>query len=258
MRGFAKADHPSSYVVYHDATTGGLGEPCTCQEALAKLSPLLANPKTMENMYKANCGMAKLMNQELRSLSLDNASSVVANRNIMTQGLSAAVVADQWIPVARAVMIAISVWVIPFIALFFPTPFFGAALSLFAGMQLWIMCWGISDAIIYSLTFDYAANAFEALRQSQFGYNAILLLPDATARALYLFGSARLIGLSIATVLSAYLCGHALVAIGSAFSSTMQGGAAAGVPMQTFEGMNQALSSQTMDPGTWKNFDNRA
>ena len=63
----------------------------------------------------------------------------------MTGGLGMGIVANEWLPVARAVITAVAIGLIPILVIFIPTPLAGKALGLVAGMFIWLTAWGVTD-----------------------------------------------------------------------------------------------------------------
>lgn len=185
-------------------------------------------------------GMAKALEYTLLRLSPDMATVAQANQSMMTSGIGMMIQANQWMPAARATFTAVAVCLIPFICLFIPTGVFNKALSIVIGFFVWLTAWGIIDATIHSVASTIAQREFETIRQHAMGYTAIMLYPDATLKALAMFGMVRSAGIMLATVITGmfvYFGGHALAMLAGNITGQMQAaGAAAARTANTLEG----------------------
>jgi hypothetical protein len=132
-------------------------------------------------------------------------SSAITNYNFMMNASGSMKAADEWIPILKAALTAIAVALIPFLAVFIPTPICGRALNLMFGMFLWLALWGICDAIIHQFAISYAYNVWDAVRQNNLGMDALYFFPNMTVKALAMFGTLRLGGLLLATALTTML-----------------------------------------------------
>lgn len=183
----------------------------------------------------------------LMSGDTDVALKAIASRGLMTSGISMGIVANEWLPVMRAIFTAIAIGLVPFICLFIPTGFIGKALSLIAGFFIWLSCWGITDAIIHGIATDYAVQAMDTIRANKIGYAAIMLFPNEMEKALSLFGFARTAGIMMATIMTGMIIsfgGHALAMMAGNIQGQLQGTASqAGHIANTGEGMSQQIEA---------------
>jgi hypothetical protein len=132
-------------------------------------------------------------------------TSAITNYNFLMNASGSMKAADEWIPILKAALTAIAVALIPFLAIFIPTPICGKALNLMFGMFLWLALWGVCDAIIHQFAVSYAYNVWDAVRQNNLGMDALYFFPNMTVKALAMFGTLRMGGLLLATALTTML-----------------------------------------------------
>jgi len=125
---------------------------------------------------------------------------------------------NQWIPVVRAVVTAISLSAIPFLVLFVVTPLFGRALSLIFGMMIWVTVFGVMDMLMHQVAVDMGLNVLEVVRARKLGLDALFYLPDSGTKALAMFGYMRGAGMLFATLITGML-----VKFGSYALTTLSG-----------------------------------
>ncbi|MEI6502368.1 MAG: PrsW family glutamic-type intramembrane protease, partial [Armatimonadota bacterium] len=90
--------------------------------------------------------------------------------------------ANEWLPILKAALTAIAVGLLPFLALFIPTPLIGKALGIIAGFFIWLTAWGVTDAIVHQFAVDYANRTYEMVRQNKLGMDALYFFPDQTVK----------------------------------------------------------------------------
>jgi hypothetical protein len=209
-------------------------------------------PNFMRQVY-----MAEVLNDMLLDANPDLAVKGLASRSIMTGGLGMGIVANEWLPVARAVITAVAIGLIPILAIFIPTPLAGKVLGLISGMFIWLTAWGVTDAITHGIATDYAYGVFEYVRQNALGFAAVMNMPDASLKALSMFGLIRTSGIMLATVITGILVrfgGHALAMMAGTISGTVQSqGTQAGSQAATPEGGARAVEAARMSIPTWSN-----
>ncbi|MDF1556426.1 MAG: conjugal transfer protein TraG N-terminal domain-containing protein, partial [Deferrisomatales bacterium] len=175
------------------------------------------------------------------------AVSLQANKNLGTSLFGVGIVANEWIPVVRAVMTSVAVGMLPFLALFLPSPFFKRVLSLFLGLFVFLAAWGVTDAVAHSFALEYADQYFEMIRQSGLGLATWLNFPDVTTKTLALYGLIRMTGAVLASVIASTLVGfggHALATLASHLTQPVQHqGASAGQAALTPEGRAHTLDT---------------
>ena len=256
----AQAQNPSIYTVYYDSTTPN-GQSMTCTNAWTNISAQLT-PANLGNNLNAVC--SALGYDPTDAASLTQCKTVLNNINTGT-GLGAASVEDfvkqayisqrldeifrsgnatgatnyqfllnasgsmkaanEWLPVLRAVLTAVAVGLIPFLALFIPTPIIGKAVGAIFGFFVWLTAWGVVDAIIHQFAIDYANSTYQLVRQNNLGMDAFYFFPDQTTKILGMFGTLRMSGMMLATVLTGMLVkfgGHAMAMMAGSLSGQIQ------------------------------------
>ena len=133
--------------------------------------------------------------------------------------------ANEWLPILKAALTAIAVGLLPFLALFIPTPLIGKAVGIIAGFFIWLTAWGVTDAIVHQFAVDYANRAYEMVRQNKLGMDALYFFPDQTVKILGMFGTLRMSGMMLATVITGMLIrfgGHAMAMMAGGMVSQVQ------------------------------------
>jgi conjugal transfer mating pair stabilization protein TraG len=292
----AKAVNPAIYTVYYDtANPAGVTKTCTeawnllqpiyqnpgnYDEPLKKIcgkssfNPNNANEFTackdlITNTLSATTGNpvapSKLVQQRQISEILytfyfqDDAEIAMlmeANRKITSSGMGIGLTMNEWIPIIKAIMTAIAIGMIPFLALFLPTPVVGKALSAMFGFFCFLTIWGITDAVIHTAAMDYATYSFEEVRQSSLGVYSMAAFPSLSEKMLAMFGIIRSSGIMLASLFTMMLIkfgGHALAMMAGSLSGAVSGaGAQAGAlltPEGTAAAMKQQVSSASLLEG---------
>lgn len=187
----------------------------------------------------------------------DTAAKVLANRQQVSTGIGLGLMASEWLPVARAVVTAVSVGLLPFVVLLIPTPLSGRALQLMLGFFIWLMAWGITDAVVNSFAVDQGYKVFDSIRQHNFSMVSMTMFPDASMKAYAMFGLIRTAGIGLATVITTLLIrfgGSALAHLAGGISGTIQSsGASAGRSVGTPEGIAKEVREQNIAVPTMAN-----
>jgi conjugal transfer mating pair stabilization protein TraG len=267
----AKAKNPAIWTVYYDSTSPQ-GTTMTCDAAWTSINTQLTTAN-LENNIKGIC--SNLGFDPAVALSLTQCRTVLNNVNTGT-GLGAASIddfikqtyisqrleevyrsgdstgatnyqfllnasgamksANEWLPILKATLTAVAVGLLPFLALFIPTPLLGKALGTILGFFVWLTAWGVTDAIIHQFAIDYANKAYEMIRQKKLGMDAIYMFPDQTVKILGMFGTLRMSGMMLATVITGTLVkfgGHAMAMMAGGLAG--QVGSAGGYGAHTVE-----------------------
>ena len=147
------------------------------------------------------------------------------NLKLMSSGLNMGVVANEWIPVMKSVVTAVSLSLIPFLLLFIPTPLVGKAMMAIGGLFTWLCMWGVTDALTHSLAAEYASGVFRSIAKNGPGYKAILFTPDAATKSLAVLGFVRLAGVMLASMMAGIVVkygGYALASLAGSLSGSLQ------------------------------------
>lgn len=185
----------------------------TCQTMFSDLvSWLEGSAFSITQIYRQKL-IADEINNVVLSTSPDTAIKILGSRNTGTAMLSSGVMANEWIPIIRAVTTSLAIGIIPIIFIFIPTPLFLRALGLLLAFFIWLTSWGVTDAIAHQFAIDHAMTVFEEIRQYQLGITAISSFGTGSLKTLAAFGAIRWSGLLMATVITTTIMkvgGHAL------------------------------------------------
>ncbi len=256
-----KAVNPAIWTVYYNGANPQ-GEALTCTDSWANIKAALT-PATLERNIQSVC--ANLGYDVADAASLNQCKTVLNNVNTGT-GLGAATMddflkqayisqrleevfrsgnavgatnyqfllnasgamksANEWLPILKAALTAIAVGLLPFLALFIPTPLIGKVVGIIAGFFIWLTAWGVTDAIVHQFAVDYANRAYEMVRQNKLGMDALYFFPDQTVKILGMFGTLRMSGMMLATVITGMLIrfgGHAMALMAGGMVGQVQG-----------------------------------
>ncbi|MDQ5988235.1 MAG: hypothetical protein CSYNP_03993 [Syntrophus sp. SKADARSKE-3] len=155
--------------------------------------------------FQKQAFFARMFDKTLERVSPESAMNVIASKSTMSSGISSMIIANEWIPVFRSVMIAVIICLIPFLVMFIPTGLAGKAIGTMIGLFIWVTAWGLSDAIVHGLATDMAKNMFNPLRSTQLGYATMIMFPDYSEKALGLMGLFRTAGITLASMITAAL-----------------------------------------------------
>ena len=183
---------------------------------------------------------------------VETAMLMEANRKITSQGIGVGIAMNEWIPIIKAIMTAIAIGMIPFLALFLPTPVVGKALSAMFGFFCFLTIWGITDAVVHTAAMDYAQYAFEEMRQSSLGVYSMAAFPSLSEKMLSMFGIIRSSGIMLASLFTMMLIkfgGHALAMMAGSLSGAVSGAGGLAGALMTPEGTSAAMSQQLKASG---------
>jgi len=189
--------------------------------------------------------LSNMINDAILYADPDTAARVLANKNQMSTGIGLGLMASEWLPVAKAVVTATAVGLVPFVVLLIPTPLSGRALQLLSGFFIWLTAWGVTDAVINSLGVSMAYNVFNDIRMHNYSLASMMAFPGASAKAFAMFGMIRSAGIGLATVMTTILIrfgGAALSSMAGSITASIQSqGGEAGRTMGTPEGIAREI-----------------
>lgn len=267
----AKAQNPAIWTVYYDAVTPQ-GTTMSCDASWTQINTKLT-PANLENNIKGICstlgfdptdalsliqcktvlnnvnsgtglGAASIddfvkqsyISQRLEEIYRSGDSTGATNYQFLLNASGAMKSANEWLPILKATLTAVAIGLLPFLALFIPTPLLGKALGTILGFFVWLTAWGVTDAIIHQFAIDYANKAYEMIRQKKLGMDALYMFPDQTVKILGMFGTLRMSGMMLATVITGTLVkfgGHAMAMMAGGLAG--QVGSAGGYGAHTVE-----------------------
>lgn len=224
-----------------------------CRQQLGEMGQMMLGRPLSAQAFMTHILLGKSVGDVLFEDSPATAARVMANRAVMSNGLAALSVANEWMPTIRATVFGIMLFMVPIALLFILTPINLRVASFALGMFVFVALWGVIDAGIYQLTLGRAVATLEELRSNALGANAWLLAPSAAMKALAIFGSYRTAaaGLAGAFVFTVFrFSGNVFTSFTSGSLGIAAQATAAAAPMATSEGQASALEAQASAMGT--------
>lgn len=181
-----------------------------------------------------------------------------ANRTMTSKGIGSIVASNEWLPYFKAGMTAVSLGLIPIVAVFMATPLAGRSLSFIFGIFIFLAAWGIADAVATASGSIYTYKLFTAIRDTGLGLDTFINFPDYTTKMAAVFGTLRSMAVAFAGLISMMMVkfgGHFLAGIGSNIMGQMQGTGGDAGRMGLPEGRTSAMSSMISSVGveSWAN-----
>lgn len=224
-----------------------------CRARLGQLGDVMMGSPLSLQAFMTDILLGNAVGDVLFEDSPATAARVMANRAVISSGLSTMSVANEWMPTIRATVFGIMLFMTPIALLFILTPINLRVASFAFGLFVFVAMWGVIDAGIYQLTLGRAMDVLAEMRANHVAANAWLLAPSASMKALAIFGSFRTAaaGLAGAFVFTVFrFSGNVFSSFtGGALQAQGQGTAAA-TPLMTREGYASALEAQASASGT--------
>ena len=228
-----------------------INEMTSCQNIVAKHISFFTSNGVTPNYLIIQSVLSNMINDAILYADPDTAAKVLANKNQVSTGIGLGLMASEWLPVARAVVTAIAVGLVPFVVLLIPTPLSGRALQLLTGFFIWLTAWGVTDAVVNSFAVSQAFNLFDYIRNHNYSMVSMMMFPNAAVKAYAMFGMIRTAGIGLATVMTAMLIrfgGAALASLAGSITASIQSqGGAAGRAMGTPEGIAREIRESNVD-----------
>lgn len=224
-----------------------------CRSQLGQMGDMMMGTPLTLQAFMTDILLGNTVGDVLFEDSPATASRVMANRAVISSGLSTMSVANEWMPTIRATVFGIMLFMMPIALLFVMTPINLRVASFAFGLFVFVALWGVIDAGIYQLTLGRAMDVLSEMRSNHVAANAWMLAPSSAMKALAIFGSFRTAaaGLAGAFVFTVFrFSGNVFSAItGEALTAQSQATAAAS-PLMTREGYASALEAQASAAGT--------
>lgn len=224
-----------------------------CREQLGEMGQMMLGHPLSAQAFMTHILLGNSVGDVLFEDSPATAARVMANRAVVSNGLAAMSVANEWMPTMRATVFGIMLFMVPIALLFILTPINLRVASFALGMFVFVALWGVIDAGIYQLTLGRAMATLEELRSNAVAANAWLLAPSASMKALAIFGSYRTAaaGLAGAFVFTVFrFSGNVFTSFTSGSLGIATQATSAAAPMATSEGQASALEAQASAMGT--------
>jgi len=200
-----------------------------CQEIMTNTISYLWGASYDITQVTRQVAITEAINDTVIGASPDTVASLIASRDTGTAWLSSGMMANEFVPVLRAVLTAIMLGLIPFFALLIPTPIVGKVLPLLAGSFVWLTSWGITDAIVHQFAIDYAKKAYYEVTSNGLGMMAVNSFSTASMKTLAVFAGMRWAGLMLASVLTGMIIkfgGYALASMAGHITGSVSAAAA--------------------------------
>ncbi|MDI1295380.1 MAG: conjugal transfer protein TraG N-terminal domain-containing protein, partial [bacterium] len=224
-----------------------------CRTRLGQMGEVMMGTPLTLQAFMSDILLGNSVGEVLYEDSPATAARVMANRAVVSSGLSTMSVANQWMPTIRATVFGIMLFMMPIALLFILTPINLRVASFALGLFVFVAMWGVIDAGIYQLTLGRAMGVLAEMRSNHVAVNAWMLAPSSAMKALAIFGTFRTAaaGLAGAFVFTVFrFSGNVFSSFtGGAMQAQGQGSAAA-APLMTREGFASALESQASASGT--------
>ncbi len=185
-------------VGFNTVDAGQLGQ---CEGILDNIIPTVFGQTGDRTAYLQAAVLAMAIQDAAADQNPERAIAQETNRRFTTQGLGLFTFAQEYGQSIRAGFLAAALTSLVVVSLFFLTPLRGRALSLAAGFFVFVAVWGIIDIGLQIVIEDIALGNFEEVRRNNLSFSALMLAPNATLKALSVFGASRLISISLASII---------------------------------------------------------
>ena len=171
-----------------------------CNTIMDEIIPTVFTGSGDRITYLRSAALALAMQDAAADENPERAIAQEASRSFSTQSFGLLGFAQEYGSSIRAGFLAASMATLPLTMLFLVTPLRWRALSLAVGFFVFVTIWGITDIGLQVMIEGVANNAFEEVRRNNLAFNAFALAPPASVKALTVFGSSRLISISLASI----------------------------------------------------------
>lgn len=180
--------------------TSNVAQAAQCNTVLDEIIPAVFGGAGDRLVYLRSASLALAMQDAAADENPERAIAQEANRAAVTQSLGLLGFAQEYGQSIRAGFLAASMATLPLTMLFLVTPLRWRALSLSVGFFVFVAIWGITDIGLQVMIEGVARDAFEEVQRNNLAFNAFILAPPASVKALSVFGSSRLISISLASI----------------------------------------------------------
>ncbi|MEM0010973.1 MAG: conjugal transfer protein TraG N-terminal domain-containing protein, partial [Candidatus Bathyarchaeia archaeon] len=117
-------------------------------KTIASNTQVSGNPDLSRFIYYLFVG--HILETSLLDQNPEKAFIIAASSKTMSNFWAMSIHAGEWILAMKEALCAFCIAVSPLVLLLATTPLVGRALSLLAGFFIWLLCWGVIDAVIYT------------------------------------------------------------------------------------------------------------
>ena len=133
-----------------------------------------------------------------------SAVSAIGNSKQLAQGFGSVIVSEGWLPVMRSSTLVLILSFTPIIVLLMVTPFLFRALHMLSALFVFLMIWGVSDAVVHSVIVDNIQALFMETQNYDGGLRAFMMAPTEIQKAISMFGKLQSLGVLFAALVTAY------------------------------------------------------
>ncbi|MFC3052358.1 conjugal transfer protein TraG N-terminal domain-containing protein [Kordiimonas pumila] len=185
-------------VGFDTADAGQLGQ---CHTILDDIIPDIFGQVGDRLTYLQSASIAMAIQDAAADLNPERAIAQETNRRFIIQGVGLFSFAQEYGPAIRAGFLAAALTTLVVTTLFILTPWRNRAFSLSIGFFVFVAVWGIIDIGLQVVIEEIALDAFEEVKRSNLAFDAFMLTPPATVKALGVFGASRLISITLASTI---------------------------------------------------------
>ncbi len=141
-----------------------------------------------------------------------------SNLKLTSTGIGAGIMANDYIPLLKAIVLSLFLGIFPFLCFLLPTPLFGRVISILFGSFCFMCMWSICDAVVNAMALDRATDVFQQLKGEGLGLANMYILPSMSMKALSVFGFMRFMAMMFAGAITSML-----IKFGGIFMSSFAG-----------------------------------
>ena len=207
-----------------------------CQTKMSSVVDAQIQPGKTSMDFLRSVYLAQTMDSMLSS---DSSGQAMQNFSILNKAAGTMSTINSWLPTVRAVIMGVTVGLMPFLALMMLTPIFGRTLKFMAGSFFFLTIWSVVDATLHQFIIDYSNRLYSDVRQYGMGLDALRFFPAATEKTLAMFGMVRASGFALAATIATSVIGIGASVAGSVGGKLMGDVSATGAQAE----------QQMLDPG---------
>lgn len=186
-----------------------------CKAMMDDLGIDFLNTATSHKALLRMSYVASLISESLAEENPDIAVRVLTNRDMITDGIGAAINSQEWVSTFRSVMLTVILGLIPILAVFLATQFAFKSLFLMSGLFAWAAMWGIVDVVANGIAIDQALSVMDDIKAHNLGLDAWLQAPTGAMKAIAIFGKIRGYGATISTIIVGTIFGFSAYSLSS-------------------------------------------
>lgn len=204
----AELNDPTTFASMIDGLCNSVGFDTTnaaqlnqCQSILDDIIPDIFNQTGDRITYLQSASIAMAIQDAAADLNPERAIAQETNRRFIIQGVGLFSFAQEYGPAIRAGFLAAALTTLVVTTLFLLTPWRNRAFSLSIGFFVFVAVWGIIDIGLQVVIEEIALDAFEEVKRNNLAFDAFMLTPPASVKALSVFGASRLISITLASTI---------------------------------------------------------